>query len=419
MKKFVSLFLALTMLFSVFGFSTVQAIDIKSGDVNLDGEINAADALNVLQFSIGRISLGDTQKSKADVNGDGLINSSDALVILQISVGLKPSDGKTDIDFSAYPTLDTEWMDTVVNNYNEFISEVQGDSTRIPMIVSTDQHGTVTTDCEVFKFINDLVDWNDISKIISLGDTVYLTYSKAELKAYDKAVECLPVEKRLELFGNHDGHISAIHRDMTKYFVAYGAEYTLKKDAFVVEDEQFNVRYLSIDPMGYPWTYTSGKINTAQANFIIEQLEKEDDMNVVLLSHPYLFRDELIKRDGTTFTGSETFIGDGKKGADVKQSFLDMLLARKNKTAGVFVDSNGIKHSYDFTNCKGDFLMALHGHHHTEGYETSNGITEFLFQSFKYDEPNCFYFAYIDTDDMTFKCWKNIPGYDAWEIEIA
>lgn len=419
MKRIFSVLLVLVMLLSSVAFNTASAAKALRGDVNGDGTVSASDALCVLQHSIGAVDLDTSQKAIADLDGNGVVNSSDALFILKISVGIRSDGLRLDIDYKSYSSLDPKWMSAVADNYDEFISEVSGNSDRIPMIVSTDQHGTLTADCEVFKYVNDLVDWSKISKVINLGDTVELTFSKSELKAYSKAMQYVPVEKRLELFGNHDGHISAIRRDMSKYFVTSSAEFSKKNDAFVVVDEQFNVRYLSVDPMGYPWTYTSGRISTEQADFIVAQLEKTDSKNVVLLAHPYLFRDAIIKRDGTTFTGSDTFIAESRKGGDVKQSFLDMLLARKNKTAGVFVDSDGKKHNYDFTGCNGDFMMTLHGHHHTEGYETSNGITEFLFQSFRHDEPNCFYFAYIDTKTKKFKCWKNVEGYEAWEIDIA
>ncbi|MCQ2463387.1 MAG: hypothetical protein MJ177_08305 [Clostridia bacterium] len=165
-------------------------------------------------------------------------------------------------------------------------------------------------------------------------------------------------------------------------------------------------------------------MTTKEANFIVEELSKKDASDIVFLSHPYLFKDAIIRRNGETFTGSEFFIGNATLFTNVKQSFIDMLAARKNKTAGVFVDCCGVKHPYDFTECEGDFLMALHGHHHSEGYETKDGITQFLFQSMTLDnakntEPNVFYFAYIDKEAKTFKCWKNLPGYDAWEISIA
>jgi len=58
------------------------------GDVNEDGQINSADALCVLQKSVGLIELTDSESFKGDVNQDSLINSADALLILQYAVGL-------------------------------------------------------------------------------------------------------------------------------------------------------------------------------------------------------------------------------------------------------------------------------------------------------------------------------------------
>ena len=55
------------------------------GDVNNDGSVNSADALIVLQYSVGLTAI-DT--NLGDVNKDGIVNSADALMILQYSVGL-------------------------------------------------------------------------------------------------------------------------------------------------------------------------------------------------------------------------------------------------------------------------------------------------------------------------------------------
>lgn len=408
MKKIISLLLAAAMLLSLSVMSGAKKIAYTAGDPNNDGTVNASDALLVLKSSVGGEKLDSAQISAADINRDGKADSSDALLLLKISIGLC-------LNYGNYPTLDYEWMVNAEKNYKDFAAEVNGNENLIPFIASSDQHGLVTADCEVFKFINDLVDWDNVSKILNLGDTVNLLHNSVELKAYSKAMKYIPTEKRLELFGNHDGHLTLFPLGTEKYFIAPGAEKSKNGDAFSVYDELFNVRYLAVDPMGYPWTYTSGRITESQADFIVKELEKEDAGDVVLLAHPYLFKDAVISRDGTAFTGSEDFIGK----ESVKQSFLNMLLARKNKTAGVFTDSDGKQHPYDFSKCKSDFLMTLHGHHHAEGYETCNGITQFMFQSFKKDEPNCFYFACIDREEKTFKCWKNIPGYDAWEIEIA
>ena len=70
---------------------TVGASAATLGDVNKDGAINSADALGVLQYSVGIENKG-FDRENADVNGDGTINSSDALKILKVSVGLETID---------------------------------------------------------------------------------------------------------------------------------------------------------------------------------------------------------------------------------------------------------------------------------------------------------------------------------------
>ena len=330
-------------------------------------------------------------------------------------------------DPDPFSLLTKEWRQMVQSNYDEFISEVADSDSRIPIIVSTDQHGAVSANSAFYKYIDSVVDWNKISKIINLGDTVSNSYNEKELSAYLTATECLPGGKRIEVIGNHDrtGLSDAEGAEAARrYFRTSGAVYSDDGKAFVVEDTQFNIRYLAVDPKENPWGYESGALRTPQADFIINELSKDDLTDIVLISHPYLFKDNILRRDGSAFTGSEYFIGSRNVCTEARESFIDMLAARRNKTAGVLLDCDGVEHPYDFTACRSDFLMTLHGHHHTEGYETKNGITEFMFQSMTMDngqnnEPNCFYFAYIDTQTKTFKCWKNVVGYDAWSISIA
>lgn len=325
---------------------------------------------------------------------------------------------------AASSPLSEEWKAMVLANYKEFEAETRGDSNKIPMIVSTDQHGAITADSEIYRYINSIVDWNNISKILNLGDTVRNEFNIGELFSSRWATRCLPKNKRVEVIGNHDR--ARIHWGKLVDFLFFPTPHAVRsksRDTFVVKDENFNIRYLAVDPKQYPWNYTCGYLGTSMADFIIDELSKDDSSDIVLISHPYLFKDAVIRRDGSVFTGSEFFIGSDTEYTDVKQSFVDMLAARKNKTSGVLIDCDGVEHPYDFSKCESDFLMALHGHHHTEGYETRDGITEFMFQSFTLDneentEPDCFYFAYIDTQAKTFKCWKNVAGYDAWEISI-
>lgn len=58
------------------------------GDINADGDINAADALLALQYSVQLRELTDEEFKRADVNISQTTDASDALLILQYSVGL-------------------------------------------------------------------------------------------------------------------------------------------------------------------------------------------------------------------------------------------------------------------------------------------------------------------------------------------
>ena len=57
------------------------------GDVDGDGKISAADALEVLKAVVGNVTLTDEQKVLADVDGDQKVSSVDALTILKKVVG--------------------------------------------------------------------------------------------------------------------------------------------------------------------------------------------------------------------------------------------------------------------------------------------------------------------------------------------
>lgn len=72
---------------AVLNFKVGSGSTVKKGDVNFDGAINSADALMVLQSSVGSKTLNANEKTAADVNSDGSINSGDALKILQYAVG--------------------------------------------------------------------------------------------------------------------------------------------------------------------------------------------------------------------------------------------------------------------------------------------------------------------------------------------
>ena len=112
MKKFISVFSAVSLAAAM----TVGASAATLGDVNKDGAINSADALGVLQYSVGIENKGFDRES-ADVNGDGTINSSDALKILKVSVGLESFT--IDLDPTEDPTKYSKAQ--IVDYYNNTI----------------------------------------------------------------------------------------------------------------------------------------------------------------------------------------------------------------------------------------------------------------------------------------------------------
>ncbi len=63
------------------------ATDAGYGYVNDDDKINAADALYILQYAVGKRKLTEDKLAAADVSGDGKVNAGDALYILQYAVG--------------------------------------------------------------------------------------------------------------------------------------------------------------------------------------------------------------------------------------------------------------------------------------------------------------------------------------------
>jgi len=69
-----------------------SGVRYRKGDVNGDGKIDTADALEILKNEAGLsniISGNDRAFAAADVNGDGRIDTEDALLILRIAAGLE------------------------------------------------------------------------------------------------------------------------------------------------------------------------------------------------------------------------------------------------------------------------------------------------------------------------------------------
>ena len=334
---------------------------------------------------------------------------------------LSLTTGET-VDTSAYSGLSTGYVSMVQANYDAMMAECLGDYNKIPIIVHTDQHGRIGASNQVMKLIGDMVNWYEVSKCMNLGDTVADRFGTTALENYLSATkDSIPLSKRLDVYGNHDvwdsddsQKYTVNQKRLSPYFKNIYARRHGNNGYFTVVDDYYNVKYLVISDLEYPETnYSTRRITTAQAKFIVSELSADDGRDIVLVSHVPFDSDEVTSRDSTYSAYSEKFLSD----STAHSSFMTMIAARKNKTSGTFTDSEGAEHAYDFSSVSGNLLMSLHGHAHFEAYRTfENSITEFIFDWF---DGNTFAFAYIDRENMKFKVWKNESGVEALEINIA
>ncbi len=98
--------LTLVLIFSLFsGLKITSFAGQTIGDVNSDGQVNAADARIVLRASAKLENLSDKKFSLADINGDGKVNASDARIILRIAAKLDSVDNYLN-DNNTSPTIE-------------------------------------------------------------------------------------------------------------------------------------------------------------------------------------------------------------------------------------------------------------------------------------------------------------------------
>lgn len=320
-------------------------------------------------------------------------------------------------------TLSPSYINILKTSWNAMVAETDGHYNRIPFIAYTDQHGLFNNVNAVMNAIEDNCDLSKISKIINLGDCT----SNSDLA---KVVAWLPLDKQINVIGNHDMEALnplADHTPIMKYFPCGGnARQFNRNEWWTIIDDLRNVKYIVVNnfemPAGenrYYW-YQSAE----QVEWFAKELAKADGYDVVILSHSY-FDDggTAYKRDGTIRNRYPT-IWPWSKDTTANTAFHSLLAARKNKTSGTYTDSDGHSIPYDFTNCDSELLMALHGHDHIESYEhLTNSITDYVFECFYNDvgTNNTVYFGYIDRVAKKFKNWKlydGITAVDVQEIDI-
>jgi hypothetical protein len=96
-----------------------------------------------------------------------------------------------------------------------------------------------------------------------------------------------------------------------------------------------------------------------------------------------------------------------------------LLLGRKSKQSGVYVDTDGVSHNFDFTGCKNELLITLHGHDHAELMSTVDGLTAYAADR-KDGSTNRCTFALVDRMNRkaTFWVFDSTGCLDPLELPI-
>lgn len=296
--------------------------------------------------------------------------------------------------------------------------EYGGDYRKIPIIVSTDQHGR--RNGGIFKMLGKTLSMHDVSKIMNLGDTVATEWIDADsehplltdntLEAWAESISAIPFSKRLDVFGNHDTwyydgysvdgnaigtRYPSSQAHLNQYFRNIYARRTNNNGWFSVKDDQFNVKYVVVSMYEYQGGSGSAEIRMAQMAWLIEELSKNDGYDIVIVSHEPFYIDPDGYDSPTGCTNTETLN---------RSIFATVLSARKRLSAGTVTDTDGVTHDYDFTQCVSPVLCSLHGHMHADLYQYLDG--GLLQNTFDWFDKNTFFFVLIDRANNQLNIWK-------------
>lgn len=307
-----------------------------------------------------------------------------------------------------------------------WMTEYGGDPRKIPLIITTDQHGR--TNAGIFNMLGKTLSLHDVSKICNLGDTCSNEWIDADgehslltcaaLENWCESIAKIPFSKRLDVYGNHDSwyydgysvegntigtRYPATMHHLDQYFRNIYMRRNNNHGWGVVRDDYFNVKYLIVTGFEYKDGLSSVRISTAQMKQIIDELSKEDGYDVVIMSHMPLYYQVStatyptgMAPEDTTATAITRF-----SGIDTDALFN----ARKNKTGGTITDSEGVEHSFDFSGCATEILCGLNGHMHLDAYNHigGNGLANMTFDWF---DGNTVHFVLVDRVNRQLNIWK-------------
>lgn len=351
------------------------------------------------------------------------------------------------LDIDVYKvTTDDEYMESLDLARRATMESFAGDMSKIPFILHTDQHSTMSYNTiGVWRAITDMFNWDNISACINLGDTVQNNWPSSNgvytdpymynkhLEEYNISIASVPKDKRIEVIGNHDtwgpnwdGNSTGDKSIPVNYLMPYFSNNRLNTKAvpdssgnFVVYDSYFMVKYVVLASWDYADTSTNSEnVSSDHIAWLIDQFSQDDGYDIVLLSHIPVHFSANASVDPFT---SETLSNPASSITNGSPYLTQIVSDRKSKVSGSFTDKHSITHQYDFTNVNGDLLCALCGHVHYDGYQyLDSNVLSVAFEH--YINQRAIFFCIIDRKNRQIEirkvCSNGTVGYNEAYVSL-
>lgn len=289
---------------------------------------------------------------------------------------------QTQLDFSVNSTA---WVENGNQQYANFKTAfLASPLSTIPLFVNTDTHGGTGIDANRwFHNVNDILAVN-----LALGDICVDVYTPDTLDRY--VSRTTPVNNFIGIVGNHDvkqgNDAIPTQTAIRAYFtdsVSYQKQLITTDNTanYVAYDDYHNIKFICCD-----WytrigadtqeTMPSPYTTTTAITWFLNELGANDGYDIIVLQHA-LFTDTYVHDDGTQqgWADAPTCI----------ENLWTVLKDRKNKRSGTYTDAQGVSHSYNFSSCTTDLIVALNGHSHEQLHIREDGLTAFAFDKFYRD----------------------------------
>lgn len=303
---------------------------------------------------------------------------------------------KTTLPYTTNWLINTAWLTNAAMQRDAVKALYQQSNDAIPFFIQTDGHGRFN---EGNKGCHNLAE--DTMRYIAnmqLGD--YASYYSDGNNPTNHATSSAGLVNYLPAMGNHeflnnnsaDAELADLPTLIASYTPINGILGSQTYGYYKVFDDDHDIKYLVGQPHIPDENNSSGfitKFTSDQWQWFIDELEADDGYDIIVLNHEPFGGVYTLKSDGTT---KYTYAGGN-------YNLTPVLSARKARTSGTITDSDGVTHSYDFTNCESELLCVFHGHTHKEQFieKTQLGYPVFVGRDMT-NNGDCVY-GLIDRDN--------------------